>query len=811
MYRLWVPMILATAVGSGHAAASDKLRTEHVNVALVADHAAVVAGETTRIGVQFVIEPSWHIYWITHGDPGAPASPTSVKLTAPEGFVVSGPMFPPPAPHTSVEGDLFELEGSPVVLFDVKAPTTAVGSVTLKADVDWLVCKESCLPGGGELDLSLPIAKSAAEAAPANAKLFEAAAKALPLPVGQSKYVTLEGTISQDRVRPGDKFEIRLRVNIKAGHHIQAHKTPASLGLIGTYVFIEPAENLDIGKAVYPEGKARTLPGLGKVSEYSDGIVITVPVEATKDLTGTKAQVRGIIRYQACTDSGACFPPEFASFTASVPLAKAGEKITQISGPANAPVSPTPVGDASQAAAAPAPNPTPSESFNGGENWLVRTQRSLERLGIIGYLLLALMGGFLLNFMPCVLPVLSLKVVSFVKQAHESPLRVFALGLTFSAGILASFMVLAALAFIADKSWGGLFQHPQVTIGLAAIVTALALSLFGVFSVNPPQAINELGASVKGEGFGGTFMVGMLATVLGTACTAPFLSVVIATAIKLEPRALGIGLFAAAGVGMALPYLILSLNPSWLRFVPRAGPWMKSFEEIMGFLLLGTVIWLLYPLPAQITGKGTVWALFVILAVSFAAWLKGRVEFGAPVKRRLRYYAAILVVLVIGWWFPFRYVNTIAGLQAEANELRHPQVFTEPWQVALAPNAWQDKIPWQPYSRDTARKCVERGFAVFVDYTADWCASCKTNEASSLNIDSTRRLMLELKVVPFKADFTNPDAEIEEDFKRLGKSGVPIYAIYRPGDWDHPETLPELLTPGIVHDALRRAGASRPK
>src|SRR5262249_11859270 len=158
------------------------------------------------------------------------------------------------------------------------------------------------------------------------------------------------------------------------------------------------------------------------------------------------------------------------------------------------------------------------------------------------------------------------------------------------------------------------------------IVTAFALSLFGVFTVSPPRAVDELGAKVSGEGFSGAFAMGLLATLLGTACTAPFLSAVIAVAIR-QPPAIGFGIFALAGVVMSIPYILLTAKPAWLKFVPKAGPWMKTFEHVMGFILLGTVIWLLYPLPAEITGKGLLWALVFILFVAFAAWLYGRVQF----------------------------------------------------------------------------------------------------------------------------------------------------------------------------------------
>jgi thiol:disulfide interchange protein DsbD len=272
---------------------------------------------------------------------------------------------------------------------------------------------------------------------------------------------------------------------------------------------------------------------------------------------------------------------------------------------------------------------------------------------------------------------------------------------------------------------------------------------------------------------------------------------------------------------MAFPFIVLTYNPKWLQFVPKPGPWMGTFEQIMGFLLLATVIWLVNPLRSQIGDYGLLLSLIFLLAVAIAVWIKGKIVFGDPVARRIKLYAMALIVLVIGWMLPFRVLSDIPALMAEVNEhddlLVDGQICRQQHQGdntgTVTWTGWQDsegKIPWQHYRRDQALRFVNAGYTVFVDYTADWCASCKTNLKSSIEVKDTIRTMRELNVVPFEADYTRKRPEIKKDLTRFNSAGVPLYLVYRPHDTDNPEKLPEILTPGMVINALKRAGPSRP-
>jgi len=395
-----------------------------------------------------------------------------------------------------------------------------------------------------------------------------------------------------------------------------------------------------------------------------------------------------------------------------------------------------------------------------------------------GFIVMAMIGGFLLNLMPCVLPVVSIKILSFVRQAKEDRLRVLTLGTAFAAGIEVSFVALGLLIVFLGQQWGGLFQTPQVIIGLAAIVTAFALSLFGVFSINPPTALNELGEKVQKEGHLNAFGMGLLATVLGTACTAPFLSAVVAIAVK-QPPGTGIFIFAVAGFGMAFPYIVLAAKPAWIKIIPHPGPWMKTFENVVGFCLLATVIWLLNPLVYQIGGDGLLWTLVFLLFVAMAAWFYGKVEFGAPRGRKIRLYGAALLCIVGGWVFCFH------------------------------GSSENDGISWVPYNRDLALKLVNEGQTVFVDYSAEWCVNCKTNERLVLDTPEVRNAMQELGVIPMKADFTKYDPAIKADLDRYNRAGVPMYLILPAGRPDEPILLDEILTKASVIENLKKAGPSR--
>lgn len=631
----------------------------------------------------------------------------------------------------------------------------------------------------------------------------------------------LVATASVNRAMPGERFHAAVVLDVQDGHHINAHE-PLLEWLKATKVSVESATGLKVGQPVYPEGHRESSP-LGDMAVYRGRVVIAMPVEALQGYKGDAVQITGKVTWQACTDDarGQCYAPETRDWVLQLPVAEDAEAVnathTQLFEGLEPPTVVTsivpedlePLGTAEPAVDREdgSADTAASEAPRTSESWLGRTQAWLAARGILGYLLMAFIGGFILNLMPCVLPVISIKVLSFVQQAKENRLRVLTLGVAFSAGIFVSFLVLGVLIVMLGQQWGGLFQRPQVVIILAAVVTAFAMSLFGVFSISPPRVVNELGDKVQGEGVLSSFGMGLLATVLGTACTAPFLALVITFASQ-QTAVLGLLIFIVAGLGMAFPYVVLAAKPVWLKFVPKPGPWMQTFEHVMGFLLLATVVWLFNTIAAQLGGDGALWSLLFLLFVALAAWAYGKVEFGAALGKKLVGYGSALALIVGGWVVCFEWMSTIPGLQARQREIQRALIEAEnDW---LRPPDWEgDSIPWVRYMPDRREKAVNAGYTVFIDYTAEWCINCKANERAILDTEPVRQAMERLGVLPFKADYTNYDPQIKAELYEYGGGSVPMYLVIPANQPDGVKKLDELLlSKSAVVDALEKAGPS---
>ncbi len=408
------------------------------------------------------------------------------------------------------------------------------------------------------------------------------------------------------------------------------------------------------------------------------------------------------------------------------------------------------------------------------------------------YLLMALGGGLILNLMPCVLPVISLKVLSLVGQAGQQQRRVRMLGLAFSAGIVASFLVLALLV-IALKGggeqigWGFQFQYPAFVAAMAALIFALGLSLFGVYAISLPASSSGFD---EGEGLAASFFNGVLATVLATPCTAPLLGTAVGFAFA-QPAGTVIAIFLGCGVGMALPYAILAAVPAWTRFLPRPGVWMERFKQAMGFPLMATVLWLLWVLGKQVGPEGVIWTGAFLLGIALACWIVGqwvRLE-DSPRRRRTVWAIALLIVLVA-------YGAFLHPLLTRADTTRALP------QAAVS-------LEWIDFSPAEVERRVGAGQTVFIDFTAEWCWTCKVNERAVLMRDEVRSRFEADNVALIKADWTRRNPQITQLLSAFGRSGVPLYVIFPGGNIDEPIVLPELITQEIVADALVRARALR--
>ena len=409
-------------------------------------------------------------------------------------------------------------------------------------------------------------------------------------------------------------------------------------------------------------------------------------------------------------------------------------------------------------------------------------------------LLFAFIGGLILNLMPCVLPVIALKILGFVGEARSEPRHVRRLGLLYTLGVLVSFLALAALVIGAKAAghqagWGMQFGSPVFLVCLTTLVTLVALNLFGVFEVIlGGRALGAAGTLAARPGAAGAFFNGVLATVLATPCTAPFLSIALGFAFAQSGSVIAV-IFLAVGLGLAAPYLLLSWQPAWLKFLPKPGAWMEKFKIAMGFPMLATVVWL-YQVAASSYGKNIFWLGIFLVIVAFAAWIYG--EFFQ--RRRQRPGLALAVVLLLlasGYWL---------ALEKELDWRRPPA-------ASVAGNL-QDSaegIIWQPWSAAAVAQARAEGRPVLVDFTADWCLTCQVNKKTSLEIAAVREKLTSLHAVTLLGDYTHfPDA-ITQELQRFHRAGVPLVLMYPRAATAAPIVLPEVLTPGIVLSALAQA------
>lgn len=402
------------------------------------------------------------------------------------------------------------------------------------------------------------------------------------------------------------------------------------------------------------------------------------------------------------------------------------------------------------------------------------------------------LGGMILNLMPCVLPVISLKIFGFIRQAGEERGKIFRHGLAFVAGIFLWFLglgvlVVALKAAGSEVTWAFQFQSPWFILVISSVVFVFALNLFGVFEIIlPSRTQTALDGAASGDGYAGSFVQGMFATLLATPCTAPFLGSALGFAFSQSAIVIMV-MFAAVAFGMGLPYLLLSAQPGWMKILPKPGAWMERMKQFMGFPLMATLLWLLYILGNQKGLEAVIWASGFFLCLALAAWIYG--AFCGPLSsRKTRWVALVLIVLVMGW-------GTKYFLAEKFVTSRRAGTSTED----------RGGIAWQPFSKKSLQALLDEGNPVFVDFTADWCLTCKFNERTAIDVPSVRELIATSGIVPMKADWTNANPEITAALKKFGRVGVPFYIIYPAGRAGDPITLPEILTEQIVLDGLRKA------
>jgi len=409
-------------------------------------------------------------------------------------------------------------------------------------------------------------------------------------------------------------------------------------------------------------------------------------------------------------------------------------------------------------------------------------------------LLLAFGGGVLLNVMPCVLPVLGLKVFSLVGPHGEESATGRYLSLYFAAGVLFSFWIMAgfvwALQGMGEQiGWGFQFQSPAFIMFIAGLVFAFGLNLFGIFEFSAPVVSGKVGKLASNKDIAGSFVSGILATTLATPCTAPFLGTALGFAFT-QPPLLILVFFTVIALGMAAPYVLLAWNPAWLKFLPRPGQWMFIFKQVMGFVLMAVVIWLASILGRHGGADAILALLLLLFAISILVWgAAAATGPGSSGRKRFSVWALSVVLMLSVWQF----LSGGGALHQDASE-RVGKAYVD-----------ANGVTWHDFTPELLDSFRESRQTVLIDFTADWCLTCKALEAGVLSNPTVAETLSRLGIEAVRADWTTRNDAITALLQRFGRSGVPLLVVIPQGDLERAEVLPEVVSVGMLLDALEEA------
>ncbi|MEI8365046.1 MAG: protein-disulfide reductase DsbD domain-containing protein [Parachlamydiaceae bacterium] len=700
-----------------------------VTVQILSENTTVQAGYPFWIAIQLHIDKNWHAYWKNPGDAGMPPV---INWDLPQGFSIGQTLWPSPKRFAVASTVGFGYEDELVLLVEIIPPSSLNGaSVNLKGDVRWVVCSdETCLPGESTLSLALPVGSET--------------------PIVN----TLEsGVFFQARSKVPQKH---VAISVQRKHNLLElvfDKGPeASFTVTAAEFFPEDRVSINYKN-----------PPLLETSEVSSNQYLVILEEAAK-----KESVKGVLVLQTSV----------------------GVKAYDVDVPVNGAAA-----DEQVASGRPIDTHHQTATMGLGAEVPVASEFDFQG-GVLLAIALAFVGGMLLNLMPCVLPVISFKVLSFIKLAKESRSLIFKHGIAFSAGVLVSFWVLASLllalqAYGRSVGWGFQLQEPLFVAILAAFIFVFGLSLFGIF---------ELGTSIMskaGEMQGkprnsrellGSFLSGILATAVATPCTGPFLGSAVGFAVTL-PAYQAMLIFTSLGLGMSFPYLALAAFPSLLRFMPKPGPWMVTFKELMGFLMIASVLWLVWVFGAQ-TGSFSLSLLLVgFFFLSVACWIYGR--WATPVCKKMTRRLGTLSALV---FFAIGSYTIVASSSSWAQAMGGMM-------TASHANNSEVADAWVEFSPEKVAALREKGVPVFIDFTAKWCLICQANHLV-LSTDEVSKKFTNAGVVRMKADWTKQDEVIAGALRKYGRNSVPLYVFLDGSPDSKPKILPQVLTPEIVLGAL---------
>jgi thiol:disulfide interchange protein DsbD len=568
-------------------------------------------------------------------------------------------------------------------------------------------------------------------------------------------------SVTPDSLKAGEQGKIKAVISIPANMHQSYFPGDEE------YFYLKAVgKGLSFSKTQYPAPQKKEE---GNEWIYSGTITLVLPFTVKKDAPAGKITIDAEVGYNICLDTGACEAPESVNKTLNFNIIGITNPDTPVSSDE------TVISDSAAAGTADDTAEPVTESSSGSAN-------------VWKFLLMAFLGGVILNIMPCVLPVLSIKAMSIVKQAHEDKKVIMKHSFAYTGGILVSFLILASVIIalkLAGESvgWGFQFQNTAFVMVLTSMIFVFALSLFDVFIITPPGMNKATQASAKG-GFGGSFFSGIFAVLLATPCSAPMLGTALGFAFA-QPPLLILFFFLLIGLGLALPFILLGFNPKLMKVIPKPGEWMNIFKEVMGFLLLGTTVWLLHVVYQQNGGGYLLNVLIYLVFLGFATWLYGRFV-RLEHSRFTQWLFTILAVVIIfaSVWFFLPYNDTTAQQNTEntVNE--------------------QGFEGWLKFSPTLVEELLAKEQPVFIDFGAKWCMTCLSNEKTVIKTDEMKAAFAEKKVTLVRGDFTKKNPEMQEFMKKFGRAGVPFYVLYVPGK--EPVLFPEIITVSMVKKALEQ-------
>ena len=648
--------------------------TGQSSVTLLTESNQVGGEETLLVGLEFNLSPGWHTYWENPGDSGEGAS---IKWNLPSGFKASTILWPGPKRIPVEPLMTYGYEDKALLLTEIKSPKEFSNPVKISAKINWLTCKDICIPQEGQVDMTLI-------KGPKVANQFTSKLKEVALTVPKNFPSPYRVSVINEKIFL--QFEKEGSRNIS-----EAYFFPNEYGLIN-YTADQKLERND--------------------NSFSLELSSAEVQLKTNTLKGVlKLKVDGIKEF----------------YTLDLPLEK-------------------------------------------------NTNNPLVTISLLTAIIFAFLGGIILNAMPCVFPILSIKILSFIEQSQGSKEKLFHHGLVFSAGVLTTFLAVSALLIFLRASgeaigWGYQLQSPWVVSLLIYLFVVIGIVFMGNIVLG--SSFGNLGTLVQNQkDLTSSFFTGVLAVVVASPCTAPFMGPALGLAL-LQPGLKSILIFLALGIGFSLPYLILSIYPQLLSKLPKPGEWMQTLKQIMAFPMWASALWLAWVLSSQVDMQSVFAVLLGALLIALGLWLMEKTQNSASILRRLTLIFSLGLMIFSIWLLPITSDNNSPSLKNEENA----------------------------FSVQKLNSLRSEQKMVFLNFTADWCITCKVNEAIALNQDKVKKVLDEKNIIYLKADWTRKDPEIASMLASYGRTGVPLYLLF-PSQGD-PIILPELLTEDLLLDFLK--------